>query len=141
MRIMKRFALIVAIALMPARVVALTWPDHHHVAEQAGRPRLVLKIDQHVGGAPTRIALTADLVGGADDYEEFYCPTIQWDWDDGTESESIFDCRPYRPGVSMIVRHFAIEHVFEEGGEYRVSFRLTRDDTELASAETNVLIN
>jgi hypothetical protein len=81
------------------------------------------------------VALTADLVGGVDDDEEFYCPTLEWDWDDETESESSFDCRPYRSGVSAIVRHFAVEHVFEEAGEYRVPFRLTRHDTELASAD------
>ncbi len=137
---MRRVGLLLAMSLMPVWFAALTWPDHHRVAEHAGRPRLLLKADQPVGLAPTQVALTADLVGGADDDEGFNCPTVEWDWDDETESASTFDCRPYRPGVSAIVRHFAVEHVFEEAGEYHVTFRLTRHDTELASAETDILI-
>jgi hypothetical protein len=138
---MKHFVLIVAIALMPAWVLAFAWPDHDQgQSESAARPRLVLRVNQHVGLAPVRIALAADLVGGADDYQEFYCPTIRWDWDDGTESESTFDCRPYRSGVTEIIRHFSVEHVFAEEGQYHVTFRLTRRDKELASAEANVLI-
>jgi hypothetical protein len=137
---MRRVGLLLAMSLMPAWVAALTWPDRHRVAEHAGRPRLLLKVDQHVGMAPTLVALTADLVGGADDDKEFYCPTLEWDWDDETESESTFDCRPYRPGVSAMVRHFAVEHVFKEAGEYHVTLRLTRHETELAFAETNIFI-
>ena len=136
---MRRVGLLLAMSLMPVWFAALTWPDHHRVAEQPGRPRLLLKVDQPVGVAPTQVALTADLVGGADD-EAFYCPTLEWDWDDETESASTFDCRPYRPGISAIVRHFAVEHVFEEAGEYHVTFRLTRHETELASAEANIFI-
>jgi len=30
--------------------------------------------------------------------------------------------------------------VFEEAGEYHVTFRLTRHETELASAEANIFI-
>ena len=100
----------------------------------------MLTLDPTVGIAPTRVSLRADLVGGADDYQDFYCPSVEWNWGDGTKSESTFDCQPYQPGVSEIVRHFAVEHVFREG-RYRVTFRLKRDDTELASARANVSIN
>ena len=89
--------------------------------------------------APVRVTLTADLVGGADDYQDFYCPAIEWDWGDGTQSESSFDCRPYQAGISRIVRHFAVEHLFREGA-FHVTFRLMRDEKELASAEATLLV-
>src|SRR5207244_9299184 len=55
------------------------------------------------------------------------CPAIEWDWGDGTQSESSFDCRPYQAGISRIVRHFAVEHLFREGA-FHVTFRLMRDE-------------
>jgi hypothetical protein len=112
--------------------------DDEKVA-RARRPKLVLTLDLAVGMAPARVMLRADLIGGADDYQDFYCPSIEWNWGDGTKSESTFDCLPYHPGVSEIVRHFAVAHVFQEG-QYRVTFRLKRNDKELASARANVSI-
>ena len=42
--------------------------------DDAQRPKLVLKARPMVGISPTRVVLTAQLVGGAKDYEEYYCP-------------------------------------------------------------------
>jgi hypothetical protein len=108
--------------------------------DRARRPKLVLKTDRSVGVAPARVTLTADLVGGADDYEDFYCLGIEWDWGDGTQSDSSFDCQPYQPNVSKITRHFSIQHLFSEG-QYRVTFRLKRNDKALASADANLLVS
>ena len=126
---------------MVASAAVFAGKDHDDASlERARRPKLVLRTDRTVGMAPARVTLTADLVGGADDYQDFYCPSIEWDWGDDTESESTFDCQPYRHGVSRIVRHFAVEHLFEEG-QYRVTFRLLRDEKELASAEANLFVS
>lgn len=108
-------------------------------AEKAKRPTLVLRVNRTVGVGPMRVTLTADLTGGADDYQEFYCPSIEWDWGDGTEAGSSFDCEPYQPHISKIVRFFSIEHFFEEG-EYKVRVRLKRAEKELASANANVVV-
>jgi hypothetical protein len=108
--------------------------------DQTKRPRLLLKVDPTVGLGPVHATVTADLVGGANDYREFYCPTVQWDWGDGTRSESSGDCPPYRPGVSEIVRHFSVQHIFANEGQFRVTFRLTRQEKELVSARANVSI-
>ena len=137
----RRWVVAVAACLTTA-ASATTFTRSDSEQEQAAkvrRPTLVLTLDPTVGIAPTRIVLRADLVGGANDYQDFYCPSIEWNWGDGTKSESTFDCRPYQPGVSEIVRHFTVQHVFREG-RYRVTFRLKRDDKELASARANVLI-
>ena len=77
-----------------------------------------------MGFAPLRIVATAVLSGGADDFEDFYCPTVEWEWGDGTRSESKVDCDPYEPGKSEIKRSYSLDHRFEWGGEFRVQFRL-----------------
>src|SRR5262245_30355409 len=48
------------------------------------RPRITLSARPPVGTAPQRVVLTAELVGGAEDFEEYYCPGIEWDWGDDT---------------------------------------------------------
>jgi hypothetical protein len=131
---------LVACLIAAASVLAFAQRDSEDEKDaRARRPKLVLTLDLTVGIAPARVMFRADLVGGADDYQDFYCPSVEWNWGDGTKSESTFDCRPYRPGVSEIVRHFAVDHVFQEG-QYRVTFRLKRADKELASARANVSI-
>src|SRR5580704_6686038 len=127
----QRIVLSVTICLTVAASSAVfAGKDDDTGAEKSRRPTLVLRVDQSVGMAPMRVTLTADLIGGADDYQAFYCPAIEWDWGDGTESDASFDCQPYQPHVSKIVRHFSVAHVFEEG-EYHVTFRLKRDEREL----------
>ena len=54
-----------------------------------------------------------------DDFEEYYCPTIDWEWGDDTTSESTADCEPYEAGKSEIKRRFTVEHVFRHGGNFR----------------------
>ena len=64
------------------------------------------------------MVLTAELRGGADDYEEFYCGSVEWDWGDDTKSESKTDCEPYEAGKSEIKRRFTIDHTYNIAGEY-----------------------
>ena len=59
------------------------------------KPSLSLKATPPVGFSPLRVRVVVDVRGGADDYADFYCPTIEWDWGDGTVSESTEDCDPY----------------------------------------------
>jgi hypothetical protein len=132
---------ITACLTMAVSAAAFSRKDNDNTkVEKARRPALVLRMDRSVGIAPMRVKLTADLVGGADDYQDFYCPAIEWDWGDGTQSKSSFDCQPYQPRVSKIVRHFSVEHHFEEG-EYCVTFRLKSDEKQLASADAKLLVS
>jgi len=59
------------------------------------KPSLSLKATPPAGFAPLRVHAVVDVRGGANDYAEFYCATVQWDWDDGTISENSEDCDPY----------------------------------------------
>jgi hypothetical protein len=108
-------------------------------AQRDQRPKLSLKAQPNVGVSPARIMLTAELTGGANDFQEYYCPTILWDWADGTESESTFDCEPYEAGKSEIRRRYTMQHVFRSGG-HKVWVRLKRNNKLLASANVTIQI-
>ena len=106
----------------------------------AKRPKMLLKAQPIIGIAPARIVLTAELVGGANDYEDYYCASIEWEWGDGTRSESSADCAPYEVGKSEIRRRFTVEHVFKRFGNYRVLFHLKRHDKSVGSASVTLQI-
>lgn len=108
-------------------------------APDAGRPKLLLRAQPVIAMAPARIVLTAELVGGANDFEEFYCSAIEWEWGDGTKSESSSDCAPYEAGKSEIKRRFTVEHVFR-AGMYRVMFHLKRHDKSVGAATINIQV-
>src|SRR5882672_1613750 len=102
------------------------------------RPQLSLKVTPPSGMVPVRVSGTAELKGGDDDFEEYYCPTIEWNWGDGTVSESSNDCEPYEAGKSQIKRRYTVSHPYRQGGHYRISFRLKKRDKVVGSATTVV---
>lgn len=108
--------------------------------DKKSKPSVVVKVTPIVGFSPARMVLTADLKGGADDYEEFYCPTIEWDWGDDTKSEMKTDCDPYEAGKSQIKRRFTADHTYRTAGDYRIQFRLKKKDKPIAAATTSVKI-
>src|SRR5258708_725796 len=79
------------------------------------RPKITVKANPRMAFSPARIVVTADVTGGPDDDQEFYCPTVQWEWGDGTKTEESADCDPYEPGKSTIKRHYTAEHTFDRG--------------------------
>ena len=102
------------------------------------KPSLSLKATPPAGFAPLRVHLAVDVKGGPNDYADFYCPTVQWDWDDGTISETSEDCDPYEAGKSTIQRRFSADHAFRLSGEYRLTFRLKQKTKVISSATTTL---
>jgi hypothetical protein len=102
------------------------------------RPQITLKASPASGMVPVRVSGVAELKGGADDFEEYYCPTIEWSWGDGTVSESSNDCEPYESGKSQIKRRYTVTHPYRQGGHYRISFRLKQKDKTVGAASTVV---
>jgi len=88
------------------------------------KPSVALRATPPVGFAPLKVRVVAEIRGGADDWADFYCASVEWDWADGTTSESSEDCEPYQEGKSAIKRRFTAEHTFRTGGDYDVAFRL-----------------
>src|SRR5215210_3676346 len=66
------------------------------------KPSLALKATPPLGFAPLKVRVVVDIKGGADDYADFYCASVEWDWADGTTSGSSEDCDPYESGKSTI---------------------------------------
>jgi len=128
------------ITVAVASLAAMPLPAAAHQKEADPRPKLVLRAQPSVGISPARVVLTAELVGGADDFEEYYCASIEWEWGDDTRSESNVDCQPYEPGKSEIKRRVTIQHVFTRSGTYKVTVRLKRREKQVATASTNIQI-
>ena len=80
-----------SIAILSAQKNDKTPPN-----DDAKRPKLSLKAQPVVAMSPARVVLTAELAGGANDFEDFYCATTEWDWGDGTHSEATVLSRPQR---------------------------------------------
>jgi hypothetical protein len=104
------------------------------------RPSVSLRASPPVSFSPARVFVVAELKGGDDDYEEFYCPTVEWDWGDGTRSEARFDCEPFEAGTSEIRRRFSAEHIYRMAGDFRVQFRLKQKSRIVLSARANVKV-
>ena len=104
------------------------------------KPSLSLKATPPAGFAPLRVHLVAEIKGGPDNYAEFYCPTVEWDWDDGTVPENHADCDPYDEPRSSITRRFSADHAFRYSGNFRLSFRLKHKDKVGSAVSTTVTI-
>jgi hypothetical protein len=130
--------LVIAAAAAAASLAAAQNEQPAKPAEN--RPKLTLRARPEVSITPARVVFTAELVGGANDFEDYYCPTVEWEWGDDTRSESTLDCQPYEAGKSEIRRRFTVEHTFKRSGIYKVFFRLKRRDKAVATATTNITV-
>lgn len=108
--------------------------------QEARRPKVTLRAQPAVAVAPARIVLTAEITGGSDDFEEYYCPSIAWEWGDDTASESTSDCEPYEAGVTQIKRRYTVQHQFRRGGTFKVYFLMKRNDKTVGAASTTLQI-
>jgi len=104
------------------------------------RPSLSLKASPSVSFAPARIVVVAEVKGGAEDLEEFYCPTVEWEWGDLTTSTVEADCEPYAAGKSTIKRRYTVEHRYKNSGGFKIVLRLKKGDKVIASANTQVQV-
>lgn len=120
---------------------ALSWvtADPASARDQGGRarkPRLEVRATPRMAFSPVMVLATAELRGG-DVAEEFYCPALEWDWDDGGKSGQESDCPPFQPGMEMD-RRFTAEHAYRRAGVYQVTVKLKRADRSVAVASTTV---
>jgi hypothetical protein len=110
------------------------------IQEENKKPSLSLKVTPPIAFSPAKVRVVAEVRGGADDYQEYYCPTVEWDWGDGTVSENTEDCNPYEAGKSTIRRRFSTEHTYRMSGNYKVFFRLKRKDKIVAATSSSIQV-
>lgn len=108
--------------------------------EAKKKPSINVRASPSTGFSPLRVVLTAELKGGADDHPDYYCPTVEWIWDDDTRTETSADCDPYEPGKSEIKRRYTVSRIFHTAGNARVEFRLKQKDKVVASGGTRLAI-
>lgn len=123
-------------ALLVAGLMAVSL----HADQGKGKPSITIRASPAVAFAPARIVATAEVVGGPDDFQDFYCAKVEWDWGDATKSEAQDDCDPYVAGQSLIRRRYANEHKFEFAGNYDVRFTLKQGKKSVGSGVINVRI-
>ena len=104
------------------------------------KPSISVKAAPAIGFAPFRVVLTADVRGGPDDYEQFYCASIEWDMGDGNKSEQQIDCDPYEAGKSQITRRYVKNQVFDMPGEFKIQFRLKQKDKIVGVGNTTIRV-
>lgn len=128
-------------------------------AAEKGKPSVSVKASPTNGFAPMRTVITAELKGGANDYEQFYCPTIEWDITvtynapqafeqehrlsesyPVEKSEQKLDCEPYEAGTSEIRRRFVREQTFRTAGEYNIRFNLKQKGKIVGGGRTSVRV-
>jgi hypothetical protein len=102
------------------------------------KPSLSLKATPVTGFAPLRVRLTVDVRGGSDDNQDYYCPSVEWEWGDDLNSGNSEDCAPYEAGKSEIKRRYTAEHVFRSEGTYRVTLRLKQKTRVVATGSATV---
>jgi hypothetical protein len=146
MSYLRREAWAVAASMLMAAALSITASAQKNGKDKdqkespdSGRPKLSLRAQPVIAMAPARVVLTAELTGGANDFEEFYCTGIEWEWGDGTKSESSSDCAPYEAGKSEIKRRYTVEHVFR-AGMYRVMFHLKQHDKTVGNATIQIQV-
>ena len=110
------------------------------------KPSVSVKASPNVGFAPMRVIITAEIKGGPDDYEEFYCAAVEWDIvsldgkGDGSKSEQKLECDPYEPGKSEIKRRYVREQVFKYSGEYNIKFNLKQKNKVVGGGRTSIKV-
>ena len=132
----------VAQVLVLALGALLVIPANALLAREQGnkKPSLSLKASPAVSFAPARIVIVAEVKGGSNDYEEFYCPSIEWDWGDLTTSTAEADCEPYEAGKSEIRRRYTVEHRYRNPGGFKIVLRLKKGNKIVATANTMVQV-
>ncbi len=133
---MKKLAPLTFVAICVALSIGASNKD----PKDSGKPSLSLRATPVMAFAPARITLSAQLKGVDGGKEDFYCPTVEWDWGDGTISQSSNDCEPFQPNRSEIQKSFVTQHVYKTGGEYEVRILLKKADriVALGSASLNI---
>jgi PKD repeat protein len=117
---------------------ALALPGTTFSNEKGGKPKLDLKANPRFGFSPIVVSMTAMLVGGRD-VEEWHCPELEWDWDDGGKSVRESDCEPLAPGAD-IQRRYTASHEYRRAGIYNVKLTMRRGDKPLAAQTVKVTV-
>ena len=126
-----------------ALLLMVTEQSYTNSSEQQDteRPSLSLRVRPELNsGRRGLVRASLEIRGGSDNYEEFYCPALEWDWGDDTISEAKRDCAPYETDKSSIERWFRAQHTYHESGVFKGTLRLKKRDRVVGLASSNIQI-
>ena len=126
--------------LVAALAVFVSAPALQGQQTEARKPSLSLRVTPTMGFTPLRARVVSEIRGGSDDYVDYYCARVEWDWGDGTVSESGSDCDPYEAGKSTIRRTFSADHIYPQSGEFRIVFKLKQKTRQVAAVSGNIQV-
>ena len=107
-------------------------------AKKGKKPTLEVRITPRFSFSPANVLFTAELLGG-EDSEEFHCPELEWEWDDGGKSVGESDCDPYEPGAT-IERRFTATHLYKTSGVYLAKVTLRKAGKTVAAQTIKVTV-
>ena len=119
---------------------ALLWPGHALDAADKPKRGLELRASPQVAFSPARIVLTGELKGISSKDEELFCPEVEWDWGDGTQSTASADCGPFEPDTSETKLRYVQQHTFDYPGRFKVVLRLKRGPQLLLAGTTTLTV-
>ncbi len=108
-------------------------------APKGKKPSLALRVTPRFSFSPVSVLFTAELTGG-DDIEDFYCPEVIWEWDDGGKSVQEGDCAPFEAGKTKIERRFTANHTYDRAALYVAKVSLRRTEKTFATQTVQVTV-
>jgi len=127
-------AVIAALLLSPGTALAF----EKNGEDEGDRPELDIRATPRTGFSPLSVLFTLELKEG-DDREDYYCPELEWDWDDGGRSVQESDCPPLESGGEFD-RRYTNTHAFRQAGTYNVKVTLRKANRSIAVAATTVTV-
>jgi hypothetical protein len=107
-----------------------------------GKPLVKLEPSRRIvtlPAAPESVQVTYRLLVDDGGDQDYYCPRVEWEWEDGTRSSAESDCPPFEDGESRHHRRtWRRERVYWEPGLYGVCVRLYKADRMVRIVETRV---
>ena len=141
-------ALVCTSILMPSRMAANGTTFLTGEADQGkGKPKAAMRINPTMVFPPARVVATVELTEGANDYQDYYCPKIEWIWGDETQKESGEDCDPYEAGKSEIRRRYTADHTYRPdpmgtvSGNYEIIFRMKQGSKTVLSLRQTIKVS
>jgi hypothetical protein len=132
------FSLLLAAALVAAPAMTSADEKKSEDAKKGKKPTLEVRITPRFSFSPASVLFTAELTGG-EDSEEFHCPELEWEWDDGGKSVGESDCDPYEPGAK-IERRFTATHLYKTSGTYLAKVTLRKAGKAVAAQTIKVTV-
>jgi hypothetical protein len=107
-----------------------------------GKPVVKLEPSRRIltlPAAPESVTVTYRLLIDDKGDEDYYCPRVEWEWEDGTRSSEESDCPPFGDAGSRHHRRtWRRDREYWDPGVYGVCVRLFKADRMVRFVDTKV---